>query len=90
MSKSIKWMFLAGLLFALFACATQPPPSDYTDVPGFLLGILHGFLMILTFIGSFFTDYRMYAFPNSGWSYDLGYIIGVILLFFSMGGIAAG
>jgi hypothetical protein len=70
---------LAGLLFltALVAasCARQPPP-DGLDRPGFLLGLLHGFIIVFSFIGSLFTDVRIYAFPNSGGWYDLGYLVG--------------
>ena len=59
----------------LTACARQPaPPSG--DVPGFFSGLLHGFTMLFSLIGSIFFDWRIYAFPNSGWWYDLGYFFG--------------
>jgi len=64
-------LFLAG-------CATQPHPSAY-DPPGFFSGLLHGFLIVFSFIGSLFTDYRIYAFPNSGGWYDFGYLIGAFI-----------
>ena len=63
----------AALLLA--SCATQPYPSAY-DPPGFFSGLLHGFLIVFSFIGSLLTDYRIYAFPNSGGWYDFGYLIG--------------
>lgn len=56
-------------------CATQPVPDAY-DPPGFLLGLVHGFTILFSFIGSLFTDVRIYAFPNSGGWYDFGYLIG--------------
>lgn len=58
-------------------CATQPP-SAAADPPGFFLGLLHGFLILFGFVGSIFTDYRIYAFPNSGGWYDFGYLLGAM------------
>jgi len=57
------------------SCAHQPAPSA-NDPPGFFSGLLHGFLILFGFIGSLFTDVRIYAFPNSGGWYDFGYLIG--------------
>jgi hypothetical protein len=75
---------LAILLAA--SCATQPPPVD-SGPPGFLRGLLHGFLIVFGFIGSLFSDYRIYAFPNSGVWYDLGYLLGAMAF---LGGGGAG
>jgi len=58
------------------SCATQPPPAVIVNPPGFLWGLLHGFLIFFSFIASLFTDYRIYAFPNSGGWYDFGYLLG--------------
>ena len=66
-------MFCAVALLA--SCATQPPPSAY-DPPGFFSGLLHGFLIVFSLIASIFTEHRIYAFPNSGGWYDLGYVFG--------------
>lgn len=64
----------------LSGCAHQPTPSDFNDPPSFFMGIIHGFLILFSLIGGFFNDdIRVYAFPNSGWWYDLGYVIGVVL-----------
>lgn len=71
-------VFLAG-------CATQPEPTAY-DPPGFWSGLLHGFLILFSLIGSLFTDVRIYAFPNSGGWYDFGYLIGASMF---LGGGAA-
>ena len=57
------------------ACATQPAPLAY-DPPGFFSGLVHGFLVFFSLIGSLFWDIRVYAFPNSGWWYDLGFFFG--------------
>jgi hypothetical protein len=63
---------LVGLL--LTSCATQPHAAAQT--PGFLYGLLHGFIAPLSLIGSIFYDVRIYAFPNSGGWYDFGYFLG--------------
>jgi hypothetical protein len=64
---------LAALL--LPGCAHQPTPLPI-ESPGFLWGLLHGFLVLFSLVGSLFTDVRIYAFPNSGFWYDVGYFIG--------------
>ena len=71
----------------LAACATQPPPQDVSP-PGFFSGLLHGFLILFSFIASLFTDFRIYAYPNSGGWYDFGYLIGA-LAFLGGGGAGA-
>lgn len=77
---------VSALLLA--SCATQPYPSAY-DPPGFFSGLLHGFLIVFSFIISLFADYRIYAFPNSGGWYDFGYLIGAAM-FLGGGGASAG
>ena len=71
------YVILAAIM--LSACATQPSFTG-AELPGFLYGLLHGVIMPFSFIGSFWLDVRIYAFPNTGWPYDLGYIIGASLL----------
>jgi|DEB0MinimDraft_6_1074348.scaffolds.fasta_scaffold146882_1 hypothetical protein len=67
------------LLTTLAGCATQPERySD--DVQGFFFGFLHGYISLFTLIGSLFMDIRIYAFPNSGFLYDLGFFLGFIAL----------
>lgn len=78
----LRFAFIAALL--LSSCATQPFPTAH-EPPGFLLGVVHGFLSVLSLIGSLFWDIRVYAFPNSGRLYDLGFVIGAAL-FFGMAG----
>jgi len=60
----------------LTGCATQPSVSP-SDVPGFWLGLLHGAIAPFSLIASLFYDVRIYAFPNSGWWYDLGFFLGI-------------
>jgi hypothetical protein len=65
------------MALALVSCATQPVPDAYNP-PGFLMGLLRGFTCLFALIGELFTNYRTYAFPNSGGFYDLGFVIGAI------------
>lgn len=81
-------VFLFTVVLAISACAHQPLPAG-SKPPGFWLGLLHGFFILFSFIGSLFTDVRIYAFPNSGGWYDFGYLIGVMLFFGGGGGATA-
>jgi len=67
----------ALLIMLVASCASQPIPDAY-DPPGFFSGIFHGWIAIFALIGHLFDpSIRVYAFPNSGGWYDLGFIIGV-------------
>lgn len=68
------------MVFAVASCAHQPEPAAY-DAPGFFLGFLHGFIALFSLIGSIFLDVRVYAFPNSGGWYDVGFVLGVMTFF---------
>jgi len=74
-----KRLELLAVLFAtaaiLAACATQPVAAA-SEPPGFWAGLVHGFTILFSLIGSIVTDYRIYAFPNSGGWYDFGYFLG--------------
>jgi len=73
----------------LTACARQPAAAS-GDVPGFFSGLLHGFTMLFSLIGSIFLDWRIYAFPNSGWWYDLGFFLGASMFLGASGAGARG
>jgi hypothetical protein len=78
------WRALATLLFValvLAGCAQQPPPSGGAPLPGFLLGLLHGYISLFALIASLFFEVRIYAFPNNGFFYDLGFIIGAFAFY---------
>jgi hypothetical protein len=83
------WLFVAIVAGAalLQSCATQPPVAG-GGPPGFLFGLLHGFLILFSFIASLFTDVRIYAFPNSGGWYDFGFLLGA-MSFLGGGGASA-
>ena len=81
MSKPRLWRFLRRassfcLVVALAACASQPVSTAY-DVPGFWMGLIHGFTAGFALIGEIFFDHRIYAFPNNGGWYDLGFMLGI-------------
>ena len=49
---------------------------------GFWAGIWHGLIVIITFIVSLFThEVGLYETSNTGWPYNLGFIIGLFILF---------
>jgi hypothetical protein len=73
--KQFSLLFLM-LVLGCMSCAHQPPPESY-DPPGFPSGLFHGFTILFSLIGSIFIDIRIYSFPNSGFFYDLGFLIGV-------------
>lgn len=82
-------LFASGLLQA---CAGQPPAQP--DAPGFLAGIFHGLTALFALVGGLVMHVRIYAFPNAGWSYDAGFLLGfaasivliVLLLIARVGG----
>ncbi len=75
---------------ALAACAPVVSPAGLELAPaGFLLGVWHGFILMFSFLASLFIDsVGVYQGHNTGWPYDLGYLIGV-MMFFSSGGAAS-
>jgi hypothetical protein len=64
------------ILIVLSGCAQQPTPAAF-DPPGFWLAFVHGLMAPLALMGSLFMDIRIYAFPNSGVSYDFGFLLGL-------------
>ena len=81
MNRSAHHLALAALVLALSACAHQVTGTVQADAPGFLLGLWHGFIFPVAAIGSFFVPgWAVYAVPNNGLWYNLGYFIGVVFL----------
>jgi hypothetical protein len=71
---------LAGalLILALAGCTATQPAVPVADAPGLLLGLWHGFIAPVAFLASIFLDgLRIYAFPNGGLWYDLGFMLGI-------------
>jgi len=77
--RTILWALLV-LVLLVTSCATHNPAQSL-DPPGFWSGLLHGFIILFSFIGSLFTDYEMYAFPNAGGWYDFGFMLGASIFF---------
>ena len=81
-SRRCGWLgfFLISILAVLaLGCATQPsmPRLFGGDPPGFWMALIHGFVVPFALVGSLFTDFRIYAFPNAGFFYDLGFLLGL-------------
>lgn len=75
-------VWLLALAFLLAACAPGANPlahhaADGDGVAGFWYGLWHGLIAWITFIVSLF-DARVsvYEVHNSGWPYNLGFVIG--------------
>jgi hypothetical protein len=71
-----------AMLAVLSACvATQPATVMNADSPGFIQGLWHGFILPVSFVVSLFTEQvSVYAVPNNGPLYNLGFVLGVIVL----------
>jgi hypothetical protein len=72
---------VAGLLLValLAACtATQTTGTTGTIARSVLTGFWHGFISPIAFIVSIFSEQvRIYACPNAGRWYDLGFMLGI-------------
>lgn len=73
----IRLAYGCGLAALLAACATQPAAQPH--VPGFAAGLMHGFGAIIALVGSVYFHIRIYAFPNGGFWYDAGFVMGFSL-----------
>jgi len=81
---------------ALFTGCLAGPESRWKEVPdeppkppkaGFFAGLWHGFIAIPALILGIFTDIKIFESNNSGWWYELAFLLGVGA--FSGGGIKA-
>jgi len=51
---------------------------NYGNKAGFWAGVWHGLIIVITFIVSLFTkDVGLYEINNTGWPYNLGFLIGL-------------
>ena len=73
-----------ALPLILAGCATQMAGTVKPEAPGFLFGLVQGFIAPVTFIVSLFNhDVAVYAVPNNGAWYNFGFVLGI-------GGFAGG
>ena len=81
-AKLLKW--LPALLLAVFflsSCAAGNEKFDL-DPAGFWMGLWHGLISLVAFVISLFNDsVTIYEVNNTGWPYNLGYILGVMIIF---------
>jgi hypothetical protein len=73
---------IAGIVVALTFGAGQPAPL--TAAPGFWLGLVHGATAPFALVASLFAPVRIYAVPNAGFLYDLGFIGGFCALLLAL------
>lgn len=80
------------VLVSLAGCAAGPneltdSPDEKGRVAGFWHGLLHGFIVLFTFVVSLFADgVRIYEVHNSGNWYNFGFVLGAMIFFSGSGG----
>jgi len=85
-------MLAAVLLLAAVALASCVPGDgnyDAENPAGFWWGIWHGSIVVITFFMGLFTggEYTIYEAFNTGWSYNLGFLLGMGIYGGGIGGI---
>jgi hypothetical protein len=61
-------------------------PAENGSVAGLAQGLWHGLIAPVTLIGSFFNpDMQMYEVHNNGQEYNVGFLVGVALVFLLLG-----
>lgn len=90
--KSYLLLLIVILVLIFINCAPGNDKWNQEINPGnkagFWAGIWHGAIIIITFIISLFTnDVGVYEINNTGWPYNLGFIIGLNI---SIGGMFSG
>ena len=79
-----RWRVIGFFLFIyiilpLFITRGFPGSGKYTpeNPAGFLLGIYHGYVALVSLILSIFADIEIYEVHNTGWWYDLGFCLTI-------------
>ncbi|MBK7428874.1 MAG: hypothetical protein IPI60_18555 [Saprospiraceae bacterium] len=77
-NQVLKFAVLVALIIVISSCA----PAETTEkVYGFFYGIIHGLVFIIALFAKLFDmDYGLYAVNNTGFTYWLGYILGVFII----------
>jgi hypothetical protein len=91
MFKNKRYLLLLVVILALVFMNCGPGNERWNqeinpgNKAGFLIGVWHGVIIIVTFVVSLFTnDVGIYEVNNTGWPYNLGFIIGLNI---SIGGM---
>ncbi len=87
-----QWLALGLIIVVALVSLNCAPGNDRWDqeinlghTAGFWAGIWHGLIIVITFIISLFTnEVGLYEVSNTGWSYNLGFLIGLMI---SVGGL---
>jgi hypothetical protein len=87
--KSRLVLIVAGLVVLSLAAGCAPhaadpghPASPVDSPAGFWKGLWHGLIILFTFVISLFNDsVGIYEVNNTGNLYNLGYLLGVIIIF---------
>lgn len=83
--KFIPLMILGGIAVLVFGIyilvnRTGMPMKTSTEIGGFWLGLWQGVIVCLSFIASLFDqNIVLYQATNSGFTYNLGYILGLCI-----------
>jgi len=74
-----KNLTIACLLILIVIVSSSCAPGNYTSHEyGFFGGIIHGIVFVFALIGKLLgTGYGLYAEHNTGFTYWLGFIIGI-------------
>ena len=78
MTRALHVLMPLVLLLTVASCGFATTGYGAYELPGFFLGLWHGLLAPWTLILRLFLDFKMYAVPNIGWFYDLGFLIGIV------------
>jgi hypothetical protein len=72
---------LLGVVLLLSSCAAGPNvEASPAGQAGFLRGLWHGFILLVTFVISLFTDnISIYEVNNTGNWYDFGFVLGAMI-----------
>lgn len=88
--KSLRPLVVFGLFVSLIVLSLSCAPGDKRwdqnvnpgHRAGFFAGIWHGLIIIVSFIVSLFVkSVNIYEISNTGWGYDLGFLIGLCFSF---------
>jgi hypothetical protein len=76
----MKRMTLLACFLATACAASQDKSVVAVSAPGFWLGLWHGFIFPVAWLFSVFTSkVAIYAVPNNGGWYNLGYFLGIVV-----------